>query len=87
MNLITSHDESSFVSISSILDGRLIFTLSTIKVHGVSFKKRAPRAIKEIKKFAFQQMVRCPPAYVDYERDNIYEITSPDGSATIARQL
>jgi len=25
-------------------------------VHGVSFKKRAPRAIKEIKEFAFKQM-------------------------------
>merc|ERR1711981_1305220 len=26
------------------------------RVHGVSFKKRAPRAIKEIKEFAFKQM-------------------------------
>lgn len=29
-----------------------------IKVHGVSFKKRAPRAIKEIKSFAEKAMVR-----------------------------
>ncbi|KIW05330.1 uncharacterized protein PV09_03849 [Verruconis gallopava] len=26
------------------------------RVHGVSFKKRAPRAIKEIKEFAYKQM-------------------------------
>lgn len=30
-----------------------------IKVHGVSFKKRAPRAIKEIKDFAEKAMVCC----------------------------
>jgi hypothetical protein len=30
------------------------------KIHGVSFKKRAPRAIKEIKAFATQAMVRFP---------------------------
>jgi large subunit ribosomal protein L31e len=27
------------------------------RLHGVSFKKRAPKAIKEIKAFAFQSMV------------------------------
>lgn len=35
------------------------------RVHGVSFKKRAPQAIKEIKKFAQQSMVceqQQPPA-------------------------
>ena len=31
------------------------------QVHGVSFKKRAPRAIKEIKKFAELSMVSGPP--------------------------
>ena len=31
------------------------------RLHGVSFKKRAPKAIKEIKAFAFQSMVRTPP--------------------------
>lgn len=30
------------------------------KVHGVSFKKRAPRAVKEIRAFATQAMVRPP---------------------------
>ncbi|KFA62092.1 hypothetical protein S40285_06781 [Stachybotrys chlorohalonatus IBT 40285] len=30
------------------------------RLHGVSFKKRAPRAIKEIKAFATQAMVRLP---------------------------
>jgi len=30
------------------------------KIHGVSFKKRAPRAIKEIKAFATKAMVRKP---------------------------
>jgi hypothetical protein len=30
------------------------------KIHGVSFKKRAPRAIKEIKDFATKAMVRKP---------------------------
>jgi len=30
------------------------------QLHGVSFKKRAPRAIKEIKAFATQAMVRLP---------------------------
>jgi large subunit ribosomal protein L31e len=38
------------------LDGRLIVGL--LQVHGVSFKKRAPRAIKEIRKFATLSMVR-----------------------------
>jgi ribosomal protein L31E len=28
------------------------------QLHGVSFKKRAPKAIKEIKAFAFKSMVR-----------------------------
>lgn len=28
------------------------------RLHGVTFKKRAPRAIKEIKEFAFKSMVR-----------------------------
>lgn len=32
--------------------------LTDVKMHGVTFKKRAPRAIKEIKAFAFQAMVR-----------------------------
>ncbi|KEF56567.1 large subunit ribosomal protein L31e [Exophiala aquamarina CBS 119918] len=32
------------------MDGRLI--IHVFKVHGVAFKKRAPRAIKEIRKFA-----------------------------------
>lgn len=32
----------------------------TKKLHGVSFKKRAPRAVKEIKAFAHQAMVRLP---------------------------
>ncbi|OAX84938.1 hypothetical protein ACJ72_00691 [Emergomyces africanus] len=32
------------------------------RVHGVSFKKRAPRAIKEIRAFAEQAMVRFNPA-------------------------
>ena len=31
-----------------------------LQLHGVTFKKRAPRAIKEIKKFATQSMVRSP---------------------------
>lgn len=31
------------------------------RLHGVSFKKRAPKAIKEIKAFAFQSMVGTPP--------------------------
>lgn len=39
------------------LDGRLIKIYNTQQVHGVSFKKRAPRAIKEIKKFAELSMV------------------------------
>jgi large subunit ribosomal protein L31e len=30
------------------------------KLHGVSFRKRAPRAIKEIKAFATKSMVRTP---------------------------
>jgi hypothetical protein len=30
------------------------------RLHGVSFKKRAPRAIKEIKAFATKSMVRLP---------------------------
>lgn len=30
-------------------------------MHGVTFKKRAPRAVKEIKKFAFLAMVRYTP--------------------------
>lgn len=34
--------------------------LTDVKMHGVTFKKRAPRAIKEIKAFAFQAMVRTP---------------------------
>jgi len=34
------------------------------RVFGMQFKKRAPRAVKEIKKFAFQAMVRC----VNYAR-------------------
>lgn len=29
-------------------------------MHGVTFKKRAPRAIKEIKEFAYKAMVRNP---------------------------
>lgn len=33
------------------------------RLHGVSFKKRAPKAIKEIKAFAFQSMVRPLPPY------------------------
>jgi hypothetical protein len=33
------------------------FNLAT-QIHGVSFKKRAPRAIKEIKGFAEKAMVR-----------------------------
>ena len=28
-------------------------------MHGVSFKKRAPRAIKEIREFAVKAMVSC----------------------------
>lgn len=28
-------------------------------MHGVTFKKRAPRAIKEIKEFAYKAMVRA----------------------------
>jgi hypothetical protein len=35
-----------------------------VKVHGVSFKKRAPRAIKEIKAFAEQAMVRTHHNYL-----------------------
>lgn len=31
-----------------------------LKLHGVTFKKRAPRAIKEIKSFATKAMVRIP---------------------------
>ncbi|KAH7321360.1 ribosomal protein L31e domain-containing protein [Stachybotrys elegans] len=31
------------------------------RLHGVTFKKRAPRAIKEIKAFATKAMVRLPP--------------------------
>lgn len=31
------------------------------RLHGVSFKKRAPKAIKEIKAFAFQSMVGTLP--------------------------
>lgn len=42
-----------------ILDGRLNSnSLFFLKVHGVSFKKRAPRAIKEIRAFTEQAMVR-----------------------------
>jgi len=37
------------------------------QVHGVTFKKRAPRAIKEIKKFAYQAMVRPSPSVHIYE--------------------
>ncbi len=33
---------------------------SGLQLHGVTFKKRAPRAVKEIKKFAQLAMVRCP---------------------------
>lgn len=33
-------------------------SLTGQKLHGVSFKKRAPRAIKEIKAFATKSMVR-----------------------------
>src|SRR5690606_17662311 len=33
---------------------------SSIQLHGVTFKNRAPRAMKEIRKFATQQMVRRP---------------------------
>ncbi len=33
-------------------------SLTVGQLHGVSFKKRAPKAIKEIKAFALQAMVR-----------------------------
>jgi hypothetical protein len=36
------------------------------RVFGVSFKKRAPRAVKEIKKFATQAMVRSPPFHLQF---------------------
>jgi hypothetical protein len=32
-----------------------------VQLHGVTFKKRAPRAIKEIKAFATKSMVRTTP--------------------------
>jgi ribosomal protein L31E len=32
-----------------------------LQLHGVTFKKRAPRAIKEIKAFATKSMVRTTP--------------------------
>lgn len=32
----------------------------SIQLHGATFKNRAPRAMKEIRKFATQQMVRPP---------------------------
>lgn len=32
------------------------------RLHGVTFKKRAPKAIKEIKAFATQSMVGIPTA-------------------------
>ncbi|TQS33014.1 hypothetical protein Golomagni_06656 [Golovinomyces magnicellulatus] len=35
--------------------------LTGLKLHGVSFKKRAPRAIREIKDFATKAMVRYYP--------------------------
>ncbi len=33
-------------------------------MHGVSFKKRAPRAIKEIREFAVKAMVSVCPFFV-----------------------
>jgi large subunit ribosomal protein L31e len=38
--------------------GRSKKTDQIVQLHGVTFKKRAPRAIKEIKKFATKSMVR-----------------------------
>ena len=35
-----------------------------MQVHGVAFKKRAPRAIKEIRGFAIKAMVRGPSLYL-----------------------
>ena len=32
--------------------------MTLAQMHGVTFKKRAPRAIKEIKEFAYKAMVR-----------------------------
>ena len=40
-----------------IKDGRLILCVFA-QVHGIAFKKRAPRAIKEIRGFAIKAMVR-----------------------------
>lgn len=35
-----------------------MYTDQIVQLHGVTFKKRAPRAIKEIKAFATKSMVR-----------------------------
>jgi hypothetical protein len=34
--------------------------MKVLQLHGVTFKKRAPRAIKEIKAFATKAMVQAP---------------------------
>ena len=50
-------------------DGRLIDTGGGgLQVHGVSFKKRAPRAIKAIREFAVKAMVGLPipPSFLSF---------------------
>jgi hypothetical protein len=49
-------------------------TNQVVQLHGVTFKKRAPRAIKEIKAFATKSMVRTI-------RLRILEDGSGDGNA------
>lgn len=54
-----------------------------MKLHGVTFKKRAPRAIKEIKSFATKAMVRpptrdtCRRARCNWNRQSCHFLTTP----------
>merc|ERR1712189_42176 len=40
------------------------YTINLHKIHGMQFKKRAPRAIREIRKFA-EQMMGTPDVRID----------------------
>jgi large subunit ribosomal protein L31e len=48
-------EEDIFELYIAVIEDELL--IITLQLHGVTFKKRAPRAIKEIKKFAHQAMV------------------------------
>merc|ERR1712090_33338 len=41
------------------------------RIHGMQFKKRAPRAIREIKKFA-ESMMGTPDVRIDLDSTNLY---------------